>query len=73
VDDYDGIVELLSEAVECGAVVEIGYGDSRGRYTERTVEPVDVGPDALVAHCHLRDDERNFVLERIEWARMVSA
>ncbi|MCA1656516.1 MAG: helicase-associated domain-containing protein, partial [Actinobacteria bacterium] len=70
VHDFDEIVGLLATAADLGAVVEIGYGDCQGRYTERTVEPMQVGPDGLVALCHLRDDERSFALERIEWARM---
>jgi predicted DNA-binding transcriptional regulator YafY len=45
------------------------YLDANEHRTERIIEPLEVrrfkGELQLVAHCHLRNDRRNFKLERI--------
>ena len=45
------------------------YLDANQNRTERMIDPIQIRRDAgeltLVAHCHLRNDRRNFKLERI--------
>ncbi|MGI5213917.1 helicase C-terminal domain-containing protein [Plantactinospora sp. CA-290183] len=57
---------LLSTAIERGTPVKIDYRDSGGGFSSRLVEPIDLDGHLLTAWCHLRDDERMFVLDRIQ-------
>jgi predicted DNA-binding transcriptional regulator YafY len=63
------IVAAVERAVVGRSVVEIGYRDRDGRATSRTVEAhgLQITPDGsyLVAWCRLRDDVREFRLDRI--------
>jgi hypothetical protein len=61
---------LLAEALEAGTDVEIEYRDQNGRATSRVITPDEVEEDRLYAFCHLREDDREFRLDRI---RSVSA
>ncbi|MEV0057038.1 helicase-associated domain-containing protein [Saccharopolyspora shandongensis] len=63
-------VELLAEAVNDGTDVEIEYRDQNGRSTTRVITPHFVAGPYLDSYCHLRDDDRQFRLDRI---RAVSA
>jgi Helicase conserved C-terminal domain len=79
VDDADGAIvrhaghlseseqALLLAAVEDGTPIEIGYTNAQGTSSVRVVEPIDLDDHLLVAWCRLRDDERAFVLDRIQW------
>jgi hypothetical protein len=58
-------LELLAEAINNERPVEIEYTDQNDRRTRRVITPLDHNEDILVAWCHLRDDERNFMLSRI--------
>ena len=59
----------LQEALEQRAKVLMEYVDGDEHRTERIIEPLQVrkykGEMQLVAHCHLRNDRRNFKLDRI--------
>jgi DNA polymerase III epsilon subunit family exonuclease len=59
----------LQEALEQKAQVLMEYVDGDQQRTERIIEPLQVrkfkGELQLVAHCHLRNERRNFKLERI--------
>lgn len=59
----------LSEAVKSGVRLRIHYIDGRGQVTERWVTPYRVIGLSdylyLHAHCHLREAERSFRLDRI--------
>lgn len=59
----------LHEALNGRGAVEITYVDAQGRTTRRTITPHLVharnGVVILVAHCHLRQEQRSFRLERI--------
>ena len=59
----------LQEALERKAKVLMEYIDGDAQRTERIIEPLQVrkfkGELQLVAHCHLRNERRNFKLERI--------
>ncbi|HEX6235576.1 MAG TPA: WYL domain-containing protein [Acidimicrobiales bacterium] len=63
------IVAAVERAVVGRSVVDIGYRDRDGRVTARTVEAhgLQITPDGsyLVAWCRLRDDVREFRLDRI--------
>ncbi|MHB8662715.1 MAG: WYL domain-containing protein [Acidimicrobiales bacterium] len=63
------IVAAVERAVVGRSVVEIGYRDRQGRVTARAVEAhgLQITPDGsfLVAWCRLRDDVREFRLDRI--------
>jgi len=59
----------LSEAIQSGKRLHINYIDGKGENTERWVTPYNVIGLAdylyLHAHCHLRNAERSFRLDRI--------
>lgn len=59
----------LEEALEGGKPVEMEYLDARDMRTKRIIRPLHVkrfnGALMLVAHCHLRGEQRTFKLERI--------
>ena len=59
----------LQEALEQRGCVLMEYVDGRDKRTERVIEPLQVrrfrGELQLVAHCQLRNDRRNFKLDRI--------
>lgn len=61
---------VIEEALQSKKRLLIRYVDRKGDVSERWVTPkqILVLNDYLymVAHCHLRDDERNFRLDRIE-------
>lgn len=59
----------LKEAMESGNAIEIVYQDARGTITTRQVTPLSLGygrsAAILEAFCHVRQDKRNFRLDRI--------
>jgi hypothetical protein len=59
----------LEEALDQRLPVMMDYLDARQKRTQRVVEPIEIrrycGELLLVAHCQLRNDRRNFKLERI--------
>jgi DNA polymerase III epsilon subunit family exonuclease len=61
---------VIEEALQSKKRLFIRYVDRKGTASERWVSPVQVRALNdylyLVAHCHLRDEERNFRLDRIE-------
>ena len=63
--EYQG----LSQAIQSGKRLLITYMDRFGKDSERWVTPIQVTGLSdylyLRAHCHLRDAERNFRLDRI--------
>jgi predicted DNA-binding transcriptional regulator YafY len=65
----DDLETQLQAAIDAGAEVELTYADTEGRVTQRRVHPLHLelrwGRRYLLAHCHLRDDERHFRLDRI--------
>jgi len=58
-------LNTLVDAVNTGDAVTISYTDSSGTTTERMIEPIELADGMIVAWCHLRSDERNFVVSRI--------
>jgi DNA polymerase III epsilon subunit family exonuclease len=59
----------LEEALEQKCSVMLEYLDANEQRTKRIIDPIEVrrfqGQLTLVAHCRLRNDRRNFKLERI--------
>jgi DNA polymerase III epsilon subunit family exonuclease len=59
----------LEEALEQRCPVTLEYLDARQQRTHRVIEPLEIrrykGELTLVAHCLMRNDRRNFKLERI--------
>lgn len=59
----------LKDALESGSPIEIAYQDARGSLTTRRIKPLAVGlfrgTVMIEAFCHLRQDKRNFRLDRI--------
>ena len=58
-----------SEAMKTGAKLWIRYdGRIRGEVTERVVTPLSWSELGLVARCHLRNEDRTFVVARVlQW------
>ncbi len=70
--ERQGFVEMIREAMNTSRSLELIYSGRCGRdITFRTVTPKQIvgnGPRAfLVGHCHLRQEERMFRLDRIVW------
>lgn len=57
---------LLADAVDHERTVRIRYRNSVGNGTVRDITPVELWDQWLTAHCHLRRDERDFAVARIE-------
>jgi DNA polymerase III subunit epsilon len=59
----------LAEALELRRPVLMDYLDGSDNRTQRVIEPLEIrrfrGELVLVAHCRLRNDRRNFKVERI--------
>lgn len=62
----------IVDAVKTGATLHFRYTDQDGVITTRSVKPLNLERRhetkvlCLVAHCHLRNDERTFVVSKIE-------
>lgn len=61
---------LLWKALADGIPVRVTYQDANGTRTNRIIEPTELLGRVLVAYCHLRQDERNFALDRISSVRL---
>lgn len=70
--DPASIRGLLSDASDELWLVRLAYVNSQGHSTEITVEPTDVDDRRLYAHCFPRRNERSFMLDLIEWARVLT-
>ncbi|MFC0529218.1 helicase-associated domain-containing protein [Phytohabitans kaempferiae] len=57
---------LLIGAVSRGTPIEISYTNADGEASRRVIEPAELDGPKLTAWCQLRDDERVFLLSRIE-------
>lgn len=68
-------IALLARAIERGETVEITYMSSHGSRTVRKITPrsfrVIGGSPAIEAFCHLRGEERSFLISSIE--RLIGA
>lgn len=64
---------LLTKAIEAETPVEIMYVDLNERRSRRVITPYSQAGDLLEAWCHMRDDERHFLISRIERVTMAPA
>jgi len=65
----DESYQPLKAALENGDEVSIVYQDARGTISDRAITPLSIGifrgTAMIEAFCHLRQDKRNFRLDRI--------
>jgi hypothetical protein len=66
-------IKLLSEALQRETPVAITYLDGQDRGSRRVITPTDVIDGRVEAWCHLRDDERHFLISRIQHVEPSSA
>ena len=65
-------IVLIQRAIDSGRSLKFRYVDQDGEITKRTVTPKyierrhDAQIQCLVAHCHLRDASRTFVIRRMQ-------
>lgn len=59
-------VRLLAHAVDTDGAVTIDYVAATGGRTRRTVSDIELCGGQIMAWCHLRTDERQFALDRIQ-------
>ncbi|MGW1677446.1 helicase-associated domain-containing protein [Saccharopolyspora sp. NPDC002376] len=58
-------IELLEEAIATETDVEIEYQDQQGSCTTRVITPLFIAGPYLDSYCHLREDDRQFRMDRI--------
>ncbi|MDL1944718.1 radical SAM protein [Chloroflexi bacterium CFX2] len=69
------IREVINKALADNRDVNILYEDSTGNTTERSITPIewtDFDERKIRAYCHLRKDERQFNINRIRFAELMS-
>ena len=65
-------IVLIQQAIDSGRSLKFRYVDQDDEITKRTVTPKyieqrhDAQIQCLVAHCHLRDASRTFVIRRMQ-------
>jgi hypothetical protein len=57
---------LLTEAIEAETPVEITYLDQNDTGSKRVITPLELIGGMVAAWCHMRDDERHFLVSRIQ-------
>jgi hypothetical protein len=57
---------LLAYAIDAGRAVEIHYTNGQGGRSVRVIEEIELLGGAVEAWCRLREDERMFMLDRID-------
>jgi hypothetical protein len=62
----DQEITLLTDAIERESAVEITYRDQNERTSRRVITPLDLAGGIVEAWCHLRDDERHFLISGIQ-------
>lgn len=66
------IALLVEQACDEFWLLRLSYLGSNGRGTELTVEPTEVEGRRLYANCFPRGNEKEFVIDRIEWVRVLT-
>jgi hypothetical protein len=72
VKDRHEVRAVLSDACDECWVVRLSYVNSQGNATELTVEPTDLDRAKLYAACWPRGNERSFIVDHIEWVRVLT-
>jgi len=57
---------LLADAIDDNRPVRIDYVDGEGKFSSRVIEEIELSGTVLEAWCRLREDERMFLLDRID-------
>jgi hypothetical protein len=57
---------LLADAIDDQRPVRIDYVDGDGRFSSRVIEEIELSGTVIEAWCRLREDERMFLLDRID-------
>jgi predicted DNA-binding transcriptional regulator YafY len=74
--DMTAYMADLRRAIETRSKVRISYDDRKGQASERVLRPLGLyfwgSTWTLAAWCELREDYRNFRLDRIEFAELLS-
>jgi DNA polymerase-3 subunit epsilon len=69
VEEFAAMVTALQEAIPAGRTMQVRYQPDKAPATVRVVQPLEVyyerGHGYVRAFCHLRQEERNFRLDRI--------
>lgn len=66
--------KMLQKAVAQNKDIEMEYfTHSRGEFTKRHVTPLKINGPYFIGHCHERDEERTFRIDRIADIRLVKA
>jgi len=69
--DEDEIEEMLNFAIEKELKVKIHYTSEDGSTTLRVIEPQGIYGRMISAYCHLREANRVFRLDRIDYAELL--
>lgn len=74
--EHQSFTYTLRQGIEQKRCVDLHYSDAKQAITSRTVEPLGLvywgGKWTLVAHCRLRQDYREFRLDRIQDAILLA-
>jgi predicted DNA-binding transcriptional regulator YafY len=74
-DDAEPLLGMMRAAIRDERVLALGYADEKGRTTERRVWPVALAyyeeKQIVAAWCTMREDFRNFRIDRIASAEVV--
>lgn len=62
----DDEITMLTGALEAESAIEITYLDQNDRMSRRVITPMELIGDKVEAWCHLRDDERHFLISGIQ-------
>jgi len=57
---------LLADAIDDQRPVRIDYVDGEGKFSSRVIEEIELTGTVIEAWCRLREDERMFLLDRID-------
>ena len=72
VNDKQGIERLLKKAFSEKRKIKIRYySPNTDEHTTRVIDIYRAYTDAIIAFCHLRDEERTFAIERINSAALL--
>ena len=66
------IKEIIQYGIKENRDIDIAYVDRDNVKTERRITPHNFNDEELQAYCHLRQDKRTFLLDKILRAEMVN-
>jgi len=61
--------KVLQKAIAEGTTLLIVYRNAQGQSSTRNISPIAINDFHVKAHCHLRNEERKFRIDRIESIR----